>query len=61
MQFRNADALDAKAFGLLGADAAALAVLVATHSSLGEVWWLPATGLGLSALLLLAGVKPERA
>jgi hypothetical protein len=52
-QFRNVDALDVKALGVLGADAAALALLVATHDSLNNLWWLPTCGLAVSGLLLL--------
>jgi hypothetical protein len=52
-QFRDVDALDVKALGVLGADAAALALLVATHGSLNNLWWLPTCGLAVSGLLLL--------
>ena len=58
-QFRNVDALDLKALGVLAADAAALGVLVATHASLNALWWLPATGLVLAGLLLLLCVWPR--
>lgn len=58
-QFRDSDALDVKALGLLGADAAALAVLVATHDALSRLWWIPAVGLGIAGMLLLAAVWPR--
>jgi hypothetical protein len=58
-QFRDVDALDVKALGVLGADAAALGVLVATHDSLNNLWWLPTCGLAVSGLLLLLCVWPR--
>ena len=53
------DALDAKVFGLLAVDGAAIAVLVATHSSLNPLWWLPCVGLAVAAVLLLLDVRPR--
>ena len=58
-QFRDVDALDVKALGVLAADAAALALLVATHNSLNNLWWLPTCGLAVSGLLLLLCVWPR--
>jgi hypothetical protein len=59
MQFRNTDALDVKALGVLAADAAAIGVLVATHSSLNRFWWIPCAGLAVAGLLLLISVRPR--
>jgi hypothetical protein len=59
-QFRDNDALDAKAFGMLGANAAAIGVLVAAHHDINSFWWLPAGALGVSAVLLMAIVWPRR-
>lgn len=58
-QFRNVDALDVKALGVLGADAAALGVLIATHDTLNHLWWFPSAGLVLGGLLLLLCVWPR--
>lgn len=58
-QFRNVDALDVKALGVLAADAGALGVLVATHDQLDSLWWLPACGLAAAGLLLLLCVRPR--
>jgi hypothetical protein len=45
-QLRDSDALDVKALGVLGADAAAIGVLMAVHESINTLWWGPATVLG---------------
>src|SRR5436853_1922637 len=50
--------LDLKALGLLGADAAAVGVLIGVHDAVG-FWWLDATGLAVAGLLLLAVVWPR--
>ena len=50
----------AAALGLLGADAAALGVLIAVHDALGRLWWVPATGLGVAGFLLLVTVWPRQ-
>jgi hypothetical protein len=59
-QLRDSDALDVKALGILGADAAALGVLIATHDAISTVWWIPAAGLGVVALLLFVALWPRR-
>jgi hypothetical protein len=58
-QFRNVDALDVKALGVLAADVAALGVVIATHDTLNRLWWLPAVGLAVAGVLLLVCVWPR--
>lgn len=58
-QMRDNDALDVKALGVLGADAAAIAVLVAVHTSINRFWWVPALGLAAAGLLFLAAIWPR--
>lgn len=58
-QLRGNDALDAKTFGVLGVDAAAIALLVAVHGELDRLWWLPAGVLAIGGVLLLAVVWPR--
>jgi hypothetical protein len=57
--FNDFDAIDAKALGVLGADAATLGVIVAAHTSLNHLWWLPSGALALAAALLLLSVRPQ--
>ena len=59
-QLRDNDALDVKALGILGADAAGLAVLIAAHDVIDALWWIPALGLGVSILLLFVALWPRR-
>jgi hypothetical protein len=59
-QLRGAEAAELKALALLGADAAALGVLVAAHEALYRLWWAVASGFGLAGLLLLATVWPRK-
>jgi hypothetical protein len=59
-QLHDSDALDSKAFGVLGVAAAAIALLVAAHDDIHRLWWLPAVALGVASLLLLAAVWPRR-
>jgi hypothetical protein len=59
-QLRDNDAFDAKAFGVLGAAAAAIGVLIAVHSDINRFWWVPAVGLGIAGGLLLVVVWPRR-
>jgi hypothetical protein len=59
-QLRDNHARDLKALGVLGADAAALGVLIAVHDALGRLWWVPATGLGVAGFLLLVTVWPRQ-
>jgi hypothetical protein len=59
-QLRDADAFELKALGLLGADAAALGVLVAAHEALFRLWWAVASGFGLAGLLLLVTIWPRK-
>jgi len=54
------DAVDLKALGVLGADAAALGVLVAAHSSLNPFWWVPMAVLSAAGLVLLVVVYPVK-
>jgi hypothetical protein len=58
-QLRDSDAIDAKALGVLGVDAAAIALLVAVRSDLHATWWIPVSGLGAAGILLLAAVWPR--
>lgn len=55
------DALDTKALGVVGLDAAAIAVLVAAHEAINRFWWIPTIGLFLAGSLLIACVWPRRA
>jgi len=50
-QSERMDAIDLKAFTLLGLDVALAAALLAGHQSLGRRWWTPIVGLSISALL----------
>jgi hypothetical protein len=50
-QSARLDALDLKAFALLGLDAALVAALIAAKGDLGRRWWLALIGIGFSILL----------
>ena len=52
------DAVDLKALGVLAAIAAAIGVLVASHSSLNPYWWAPMVMLSSASLVLLYVVYP---
>jgi hypothetical protein len=58
-QLRDNDALDAKAFGVLGVAGAVITLLVAAHNDIHRLWWLPAIGLGVAGVLMLAAVWPR--
>jgi hypothetical protein len=58
-QLRDGDALDAKALGFLGVDAAAIALMVAVRNEVNELWWVPTGVLGSAAVFLLAAVWPR--
>jgi hypothetical protein len=58
-QRRETDALDLKALGLLGADAVVVGVLIAVHDAVNRFWWLPASGLAVAGVLLLATIWPR--
>jgi hypothetical protein len=58
-QLRDNDALDAKAFGVLGVAAASITLLVAAHDDIHRLWWLPAVGLAFAGVLMLAAVWPR--
>jgi len=58
-QLRVLQGLDLKALGLLGADAAAVGVLIAIHDAVNRLWWLDASGLAVAGLLLLIAVWPR--
>jgi hypothetical protein len=58
-QLRDGDALDTKALGVLGVDTAAVALLVAVRDSLNPLWWIPAGGLAVTGILLLAAIWPR--
>jgi hypothetical protein len=58
-QLLDSDALDTKALGVLGVDAAAIALMVAVRSDLARLWWIPVVALGLAGVLLLAAVWPR--
>ena len=57
---RDSDAADTKALGILAIDAAALGVVVAVHNVLNVNWWLPAAGLGVAGVFLIASIWPRR-
>jgi hypothetical protein len=57
-QLASDDAVDLKALGVLGADAAAMGVLVAAHGSLNPLWWVPMAVLAAAGLVLLWVVYP---
>jgi hypothetical protein len=44
---------------VLGADAAALGVVIATHPSLNAFWWIPVIPLTAAAFMLLWAVRPR--
>src|SRR5438477_6253685 len=52
--------LDLKALGLLGADAAVAAVLIAVHDAVNRFWWLDVSGLAVAGLLLMVTVWPTK-
>ena len=58
--FRNSDAADTKALGMLGIAAGAIAVLVAVHGSVNQLWWIPAAVIGVSGALFVAAIWPRR-
>jgi hypothetical protein len=59
-QSARIDALDLKAFALLGLDAALVAALLAARSDLGRHWWVAMIGIGLSVLFgTIAAVGTE--
>jgi hypothetical protein len=58
-QLRDSDALDAKALGILGVTAAAIALMVAVRDSINQWWWIPTAALGIAAVLLLAAIWPR--
>jgi hypothetical protein len=58
-QLRVVQGLDLKALGLLGADAAAVGVLIAIHGAVNRLWWLDAASLAVAGLLLLIAVWPR--
>lgn len=57
-QQRDVQGLDLKALGLLGADAAAVGVLIAVHGAVNRSWWLDACAFAVAALPLLVTVWP---
>lgn len=57
-QLQADDAMDLKALGILGANAAVIAALVATHSAV-PYWWTAAIILGAGGVLLLWVVWPD--
>ena len=59
-QLRDSDAADAKALGLLGADAVVLGVIVGVHGALNHLWAVPAFVLGAGGLVLLGVVWPRK-
>lgn len=58
-QLQALQGVDLKALGLLGADAAAVGVLIAIHDTVNRFWWLDASGLAVAGLLLLVAVWPR--
>jgi len=59
-QLAEADAIDAKARGVLALAVAAIALLVATHNSINRFWWIPTVGLAVASALLMLSVRPRR-
>jgi hypothetical protein len=58
-QLGDSTALDSKALGVLGIDAAAIALMVAARDEFSGWWALPAFALGAAGVLLLAAVWPR--
>jgi hypothetical protein len=58
-QLQDSGSLDAKALGVLGVDAAAIALLVAARNELSSWWTVPGFALGIAGVLLLASVWPR--
>jgi hypothetical protein len=50
--------VDAKAFGVIAANAAIIGVIVAAHNELSQLWWLVLVVLAVDAVLLLAVIWP---
>jgi hypothetical protein len=59
-QLRVEQGRDIRALGLLGADVAALGVLIAVHGAVNRFWWMVASGLGVAGSLLLVTVWPRK-
>jgi hypothetical protein len=58
-QVADSTSLDSKALGVLGIDAAAIALMVAARDEFSGWWALPAFALGAAGVLLLAAVWPR--
>jgi hypothetical protein len=59
LQLGDSTSLDSKALGVLGIDAAAIALMVAARDEFSGWWALPAFALGAAGVLLLAAVWPR--
>jgi hypothetical protein len=59
VQLNDSTSLDSKALGVLGIDAAAIALMVAARDEFSGWWALPAFALGAAGVLLLAAVWPR--
>jgi hypothetical protein len=59
LQLGDSASLDSKALGVLGIDAAAIALMVAARDEFSGWWALPAFALGVAGVLLLAAVWPQ--
>jgi hypothetical protein len=59
-QPQDADAKDLEIMGLLGADAAVIALLIAADDSLGYRWWIPGVLLFVASILHLRAVFPRQ-
>lgn len=59
-QLAAVDSDDVKALGFLAVEVAAMAALFATRTSLDGLWWLPCSGFGLAAVLLMTALGRRR-
>jgi hypothetical protein len=60
LQLGDSDALDVKALGMLAAEGAAVALLVASHDDLYRLWSLSAVFFGLAAVCHLVVIWPKK-
>jgi len=56
----SADGTDEKAIGTLALATAVVALLIATHTSINRLWWIPALGAVAAGVLFLIAVWPRR-
>lgn len=60
VQRANDDTLDVKALGIIAADLALIALMVAAHDSLAQWWLVPTFALGVAAVLLTYVIWPRQ-